>query len=78
MGSEESTSYNQTKRGTNTGNSESYDHSNTNHKGENLILKCQSYKGFSDDWVGNILFVKIDFKTSQVLMKEPANDKKVY
>ena len=39
MGSEESTSYNQTQRETNTGNSESYDHSNTNDKGEMPMIK---------------------------------------
>ena len=39
MGSEESTSYNQTQRETNTGNSESYDHSNTNYKGEMPMRK---------------------------------------
>ena len=39
MGSEESTSYNQTQRETNTGNSESYDHSSTNHKGGMPMIK---------------------------------------
>ena len=39
MGSEESTSYNQTQRETNTGNSESYDHSNTNDKGDMPMIK---------------------------------------
>ena len=39
MGSEESTSYNQTQRETNTGNSEPYDHSNTNYKGEMPMRK---------------------------------------
>ena len=41
---------------------------------DNLILKCESYRFHDDDWVGNILFVKIDFKTSRVLMKQPADD----
>ena len=39
MGSEENTSYRQTQRGTNTGNSESYDHSNTNDKGDMRMIK---------------------------------------
>ena len=39
MGSEESTAYRQTQRETNTGNSESYDHSNTNCKGEMPMIK---------------------------------------
>ena len=39
MGSEENTSYRQTQRGTNIGNSESYDHKNTNDKGEMPMIK---------------------------------------
>ena len=39
MGSEENTSNQETQRGTNTGNSEPYDHSNTNHKGEMPMIK---------------------------------------
>ena len=39
MGSEENTSNRQTQRETNTGNSESYDHSNTNDKGEMPMIK---------------------------------------
>ena len=41
---------------------------------EKLILKCESYKYWGNDSVGHIFFVKIDFKTSEVLMKEPADD----
>ena len=39
MGSEENTSNQETQRGTNIGNRESYDHSNTNHKGEMPMIK---------------------------------------
>ena len=39
MGSQEDTSYQETQRGTNTGNRESYDHSDTNHKGEMPMRK---------------------------------------
>ena len=39
MGSEENASYYQTQRDTNTGNSESYDHSNTTHRGEMPMIK---------------------------------------
>ena len=39
MGSEENTAYRQTQRGTNTGKSEPYDHSNTNDKGEMPMIK---------------------------------------
>ena len=39
MGSEEITSIQETQRGTNTGNSEPYDHSNTNQKGEMPMIK---------------------------------------
>ena len=39
MGSEKNTSYQETQRETNPGNSESYDHSNTNDKGEMPMIK---------------------------------------
>ena len=39
MGSQEDTSNQETQRRTNTGNSESYDHKNTNHKGEMPMRK---------------------------------------
>ena len=39
MGSEGKTSNQETQRGTNTGNSESYDHKNTNDKGDMPMIK---------------------------------------
>ena len=41
--------------------------------GNTLLLKCTSLKFFDDDWVGNILFVKIDEEKSRVYLNEPAN-----
>ena len=41
--------------------------------GDQLLLKCESQKWFDDDWFGSVKFVKVDFDTSQVLMKEPAD-----
>ena len=38
-----------------------------------LLLKCTSLKFFEDDWIGNILFVKIDNEKKSVLTKEPAD-----
>ena len=43
MGSEENTSNQETQRRTNTGNSEPYDHKNTNHKGE-MPMKKHPYQ----------------------------------
>ena len=37
---------------------------------ETLILKCDSRKFGSDDWFGNIVFIKINFETNRVLFKE--------
>ncbi len=41
--------------------------------GDTLLLKCNSLKFFDDDWIGNILFVKIDEKKNRVYLNEPAD-----
>ena len=41
-----------------------------------LLLECTSLKLFNNDWIGNILFVKIDKEKKSVLTKEPA-DKRI-
>ena len=40
--------------------------------GNTILLECASLKYFNDDWIGNILFVKIDEEKKSVLTKEPA------
>ena len=37
---------------------------------ETLTLKCESKKFGSESWVGNIMFVKINFDSKEVLTKE--------
>jgi len=44
--------------------------------GNTLLLKCTSLKFFEDDWIGNILFVKMDEEKNRVYLNEPA-DKKI-
>ena len=35
--------------------------------GDTLLLKCNSLKFFDDDWIGNILFIKIDEKKTECI-----------
>ena len=41
--------------------------------GDTLLLKCTSLKFGEDDWIGNILYVKIDEEKNRVYLKEPAD-----
>ena len=40
--------------------------------GDPLLLKCSSLKMSDRDWIGSIMFVKIDEEKKSVLTKEPA------